>query len=109
MLDGTADKPALISDFKEYHTDQFVKFIIKMNSDKLRRAEQEGLHKVFKLQSCIVTTSMVILFFFFIQFYYFFRCCLMHLVVYDVLIHLKKFVRNFLKLEKNYILNVNAG
>lgn len=59
MLEGTNDKPALINDFKEYHTEQFVKFIVKMNPEKLRRAEQEGLHKIFKLQSCIVTTSMV--------------------------------------------------
>lgn len=62
MLEGTNDKPALITDFKEYHTDQTVKFIVKLNPDKLRQAEAEGLHKVFKLQNCIMTTTMVILF-----------------------------------------------
>lgn len=46
-------------DFKEYHTDTTVKFVVKMNADKLRAAKEEGLHKVFKLQSVINTTSMV--------------------------------------------------
>jgi len=49
-----------ITDFKEYHTDVTVKFIVKMPQEKLRRAQHEGLHKVFKLQTVINTTSMVL-------------------------------------------------
>uniref|UniRef100_A0A1I8EI88 TOP4c domain-containing protein n=1 Tax=Wuchereria bancrofti TaxID=6293 RepID=A0A1I8EI88_WUCBA len=59
MMDGNDKQPAVITDFKEYHTDTTVKFVIKMNSDKLRASKEEGLHKVFKLQSVINTTSMV--------------------------------------------------
>lgn len=46
-------------DFKEYHTDTTVKFLVKMTPEKLRAAQMEGLHKVFKLQTVINTTSMV--------------------------------------------------
>uniref|UniRef100_A0A0R3RWV3 DNA topoisomerase 2 n=1 Tax=Elaeophora elaphi TaxID=1147741 RepID=A0A0R3RWV3_9BILA len=59
MMDGSDKQPAIITDFKEYHTDTTVKFVVKMNSDKLRASKEEGLHKVFKLQSVINTTSMV--------------------------------------------------
>lgn len=37
-----------------------MKFVIKMNPDKLRHAEAEGLHNVFKLQTSILCTSMVL-------------------------------------------------
>lgn len=59
MESAGADKPAQIFDYKEYHTDKTVKFIVRMQPEQLRRAEMEGLHKYFKLQSCITTTSMV--------------------------------------------------
>ncbi|VDM95380.1 unnamed protein product [Thelazia callipaeda] len=60
MMDANDKQPAVITDFKEYHTDTTVKFVIKMNADKLQRAKEEGLHKIFKLQSVINTTSMVL-------------------------------------------------
>ncbi|VDM37556.1 unnamed protein product [Toxocara canis] len=60
LLEGSDKQPALIQDFKEYHTDATVRFVIKMNAQKLRDAEMEGLHKVFKLQSAINTSSMVL-------------------------------------------------
>ena len=47
------------SDFKEYHTDSTVKFVVKMTPEKLAAAEEQGLHKVFKLQSNITTNTMV--------------------------------------------------
>uniref|UniRef100_A0A0N5ANS0 DNA topoisomerase 2 n=1 Tax=Syphacia muris TaxID=451379 RepID=A0A0N5ANS0_9BILA len=59
-LEGTEKHPALISDFKEYHTDTTVKFVVKMNQQKLREVTMEGLHKVFKLQTVINTSSMVL-------------------------------------------------
>ncbi len=59
MLNGTEKVPALITDFKEYHTDTTVRFVIKMTAEKLQEAEAAGLHKVFKLQSPLTCNSMV--------------------------------------------------
>lgn len=47
------------SDYKDYYTDTYVKFIISMTEDKLAEAEQSGLHKKFKLESTISTSNMV--------------------------------------------------
>lgn len=59
MLQGTDKTPALISDYKEYHTDTTVKFVVRMSEEKLAQAETAGLHKVFKLQSSLTCNSMV--------------------------------------------------
>jgi len=48
------------SDYKEYNTDTTIKFVITMNPEKLQKAENEGIHKFFKLHSSIGLTSMVI-------------------------------------------------
>lgn len=60
MLQGTDKTPALINDYKEYHTDATVKFVVRMSEEKLAQAEAAGLHKVFKLQSSLTCNSMVI-------------------------------------------------
>lgn len=60
MLNGTEKVPSLITDFKEYHTDTTVRFVIKMTEEKLREAEAAGLHKVFKLQNSLTCNSMVL-------------------------------------------------
>ncbi|KAM9296239.1 DNA topoisomerase 2-alpha [Gastrophryne carolinensis] len=60
MLNGTDKTPALITDYKEYHTDTTVKFIVKMTEEKLAEAEAAGLHKVFKLQAPLTCNSMVL-------------------------------------------------
>lgn len=60
MLTGTEKVPATITDYKEYHTDTTVKFVIKMTPEKLARAEEQGIHKFFKLQTTMSTTSMVL-------------------------------------------------
>ncbi|KAG8139195.1 hypothetical protein E2320_001967, partial [Naja naja] len=60
MLNGTDKTPALISDYKEYHTDTTVKFVVKMTEEKLAQAEAAGLHKVFKLQTSLTCNSMVL-------------------------------------------------
>ncbi|XP_068610428.1 DNA topoisomerase 2-alpha [Brachionichthys hirsutus] len=60
MLNGTEKVPALLTDFKEYHTDSTVRFTVKMTEEKLREAEAAGLHKVFKLQSPLTCNSMVL-------------------------------------------------
>ncbi|XP_028931374.1 DNA topoisomerase 2-alpha [Ornithorhynchus anatinus] len=60
MLNGTEKTPALIVDYREYHTDTTVKFIVKMTEQKLAEAEAAGLHKVFKLQTNLTCNSMVL-------------------------------------------------
>jgi DNA topoisomerase-2 len=47
------------SDYKEYNTDTTVRFVVTMNPEKLRAAEEEGLHKFFKLQTTVSLSSMV--------------------------------------------------
>lgn len=59
MLNGTEKTPPLIIDYKEYHTDTTVKFIVKLTEEKLIEAETAGLHKVFKLQTPLTCNSMV--------------------------------------------------
>ena len=46
-------------DYKEYHTDVTVKFVLNMAEDKLAEAEATGLHKKFKLEASINTSNMV--------------------------------------------------
>ncbi|XP_060950829.1 DNA topoisomerase 2-alpha [Limanda limanda] len=60
MLNGTEKVPPLITDYKEYHTDTTVRFVVKMAEEKLVEAEAAGLHKVFKLQSPFTCNSMVL-------------------------------------------------
>ncbi|XP_073319241.1 DNA topoisomerase 2-beta isoform X2 [Pagrus major] len=60
MLQGSDKTPALINDYKEYHTDTTVKFMVRMSEEKLAQAEAAGLHKVFKLQSSLTCNSMVL-------------------------------------------------
>ncbi|XP_067144002.1 DNA topoisomerase 2-alpha-like [Centruroides vittatus] len=60
MLHGSDKVPSLITDYKEYHTDSTVKFVVTMNEEKLSKSEEQGLHKVFKLQTTLSTSSMVL-------------------------------------------------
>ncbi|KER24461.1 hypothetical protein T265_07887 [Opisthorchis viverrini] len=60
MLNGTDKVQPCISDYKEYHTDTTVRFVVKMSAEKLREAEAIGLHKFFKLSSALTTNSMVL-------------------------------------------------
>lgn len=50
------------SDYKEYHTDRTVHFVVTMQPDKLLELEKDGLHKAFKLQTTVSTTSLVCIF-----------------------------------------------
>lgn len=59
MMNGTEKVPPLITDYKEYHTDTTVRFVVKMAPEKLSEAEAAGLHKVFKLQNSLTCNSMV--------------------------------------------------
>ncbi|XP_077359532.1 DNA topoisomerase 2-alpha isoform X2 [Festucalex cinctus] len=60
MLNGTEKVPPLITDYKEYHTDTTVRFLIKMTQEKLQEVEAVGFHKVFKLQVPLTCNSMVL-------------------------------------------------
>ncbi|KHJ95992.1 DNA gyrase/topoisomerase IV, A subunit [Oesophagostomum dentatum] len=60
MLESSDKKTPIISDFKEYHTDTTVRFVVRIAGGKLKELEAEGLHKVFKLQTVLNTTSMVL-------------------------------------------------
>uniref|UniRef100_G1QMW9 DNA topoisomerase 2 n=1 Tax=Nomascus leucogenys TaxID=61853 RepID=G1QMW9_NOMLE len=60
MMNGTEKTPPLITDYREYHTDTTVKFVVKMTEEKLAEAERVGLHKVFKLQTSLTCNSMVL-------------------------------------------------
>jgi len=59
-LQGSDKQAAMISDYKEYHTDTTVKFVVTMKEDQLEKYSNEGLHKVFKLQTGLNLTSMVL-------------------------------------------------
>ncbi|XP_046987549.1 DNA topoisomerase 2-like [Schistocerca americana] len=58
MMGGTEKVPQQIVHFQEYNTDTTVRFVVKIDPEKLRKAEQEGLHKFFKLETTMMTTSM---------------------------------------------------
>ncbi|XP_002737286.1 DNA topoisomerase 2-alpha [Saccoglossus kowalevskii] len=60
MLHGSEKVQPLITDYKEYHTDTTVKIVVKMSDEKLLKAEEQGLHKVFKLQNTISVTNSVL-------------------------------------------------
>ncbi|KFD55492.1 hypothetical protein M513_03544 [Trichuris suis] len=61
MLYGSELKQPLITDFKEYHTDTTVRFVVKVKPENMASVLQ-SVHTVFKLQSSISTSSMVTLF-----------------------------------------------
>ncbi|KAJ3107884.1 DNA topoisomerase 2 [Phlyctochytrium planicorne] len=51
--------PASIQDFKEYHTDTSVHFIVTLSDAQMKAAEEEGLEKKFKISSSMSTTNLV--------------------------------------------------
>ena len=50
----------LYSDYKEYHTDTTVKFVVTLSADKMMEAEAVGFHKKFKLESSLTTSNLVL-------------------------------------------------
>ena len=50
----------LITDYKEYHTDVSVRFVIKMTPQKLQEAMEAGLHSKFKLTTKISIGNMML-------------------------------------------------
>lgn len=63
MLHGTdkeKNPQPIITDYKEYHTDTTVRFVVKFNNEQFQSANKMGLHKFFKLQKTISLNSMVL-------------------------------------------------
>lgn len=60
FLQGSDKTPAIINDYKEYHTDTTVRFVVTMSDDKFQKALGDGVHKTFKLQSSMSTSCMVL-------------------------------------------------
>ncbi|KAG9050359.1 DNA topoisomerase 2 [Tulasnella sp. UAMH 9824] len=56
---GTDNNPAYVKDYKEYHTNTSVHFVITMTKEGMAKAEEEGLLKFFKLTGSINTTNMM--------------------------------------------------
>lgn len=44
LLHGSEKQAPLINDYKEYHTDTTVRFLVNVTENKLEKAEQEGLY-----------------------------------------------------------------
>lgn len=57
---GTDKVKAIISDYREYHTDTTVRFVITLSAGEFDRIEQEdgGFHRIFKLTSSLSTNQM---------------------------------------------------
>jgi len=54
------DRKAVITEVREYHTENSVHFVVSITPDKLAEAERRGLEKVFHLRSSISTTNMML-------------------------------------------------
>jgi len=48
-----------IEDFKEYHTEQTVHFVVTVSEAQMQKLEASGLEKAFKLRSSLATSNMV--------------------------------------------------
>lgn len=57
---GNEKQKAIVSDYREYHTDTTVRFVISLAPGEFERLQQEegGFHRVFKLTSSMSTNQM---------------------------------------------------
>jgi DNA topoisomerase-2 len=51
--------PSWIKDYDDYNTKQKVRFVIRLEEKHMKAAEDEGLHKRFKLTKSLTTTNLV--------------------------------------------------
>ncbi|KAM0750402.1 type II DNA topoisomerase [Meredithblackwellia eburnea MCA 4105] len=56
---GTEKSPALVKDYKEYHSDTTVHFVVTLTGEGKNLIKKEGLDKTFKLTSKLGTGNMV--------------------------------------------------
>lgn len=57
---GTDKSPAWIKDYKEYHTDSKVHFVIHLDEANMKKAEKEGLEAKFKTSTTVTTSNIVV-------------------------------------------------
>ena len=57
---GTEKVPATIKDYKEYHTDTSVHFVVELNAKGQEEMKAKGPHEFFKLTNQISTSNMVL-------------------------------------------------
>jgi len=57
-MTGTEKQPPIIKDYKEYHTDTAVHFRIFVTEANMRKLEEEGLEKRFKISNIINLSNM---------------------------------------------------
>eukprot|EP00731_Ephydatia_muelleri_P019883 Em0012g708a len=60
MLHGTEKEAPFISDYKEYHTDTTVRFVVNLSAEKMEEASRANAYKKFKLESSFTTSNMVL-------------------------------------------------
>ncbi|KAH6572181.1 hypothetical protein BASA60_006741 [Batrachochytrium salamandrivorans] len=58
-LNGDEKQTAWIKDYKEYHTDSKVHFVVTLTEQALKSAEEEGLEKKFKLIGTVSVSNLV--------------------------------------------------
>ena len=49
-----------IMDYKEYHTDTTVRFVVKLSAEQFAKFQEAGFHKSFRLQETFKLTNMVL-------------------------------------------------
>ena len=54
-----ANVPPFIKDYREYHTDTTVKFVVSLSATNMAAAEAEGIDKKFKLSTTLSTGNLV--------------------------------------------------
>ncbi|KAJ7226116.1 DNA topoisomerase II, partial [Mycena pura] len=59
MMIGKENESGTIKDYREYHANGNVHFVITMDAKQLEKAEEKGLLEFFKLTSKITTTNMI--------------------------------------------------
>lgn len=59
-VNGSDKIPQAITEYKEYHTDETVRFVISANDAQLKKIADAGYYKFFKLQGSLSIGSMVL-------------------------------------------------
>ncbi|KAI9089602.1 DNA topoisomerase [Phlyctochytrium arcticum] len=60
QLVGTEKVQPSIKDYKEYHTDTSVHFVVELSDEQMAKAEAEGLEKKFRMVSYKLISNMVL-------------------------------------------------
>ena len=60
MKSEKKNEQAFITDYREYHTDSTVRFVITMPAENLAKAQRDGINKVFKLTTTISLGNMTL-------------------------------------------------